>query len=450
MPALFGDPDRRKRTISRRDCLRAGMLGMGGLVLSDLLRMRAAAGTETKDTAVILLFLHGGPSHLETYDMKPDAPAEYRGPFRPTATTAPGIRICEHLPLQAKTAHRFTLIRSCSHDQANHFEGHTRFLSGYSQMKAGTAESHHPMIGAVVNRVLENKKPGLPPAIAINGVCLNGPDYSPGIAQGYWGGQYRVPICNFSLRDASLSIGKQHLDDRLGLLNNFDAMRRELDRSGAMDALDVFNRRAVEILVADKARKAFDLSAEEPRLRDRYGEDYFGREALLARRLVEAGVSFVSMRVPGSGPGSKASDWDDHAVNWDMQTAMRARLPRYDQVLSTLINDIFERGLDKKVLLVVTGEFGRTPRLEQRNGLIGRDHYPGAMSIMVSGGGMPMGQVVGATNAKGEYPTDDPFDPHDVLATIYKHLGIDHTQEFLDPQGRPIPLTRGKPISQLI
>jgi uncharacterized protein (DUF1501 family) len=147
---------------------------------------------------------------------------------------------------------------------------------------------------------------------------------------------------------------------------------------------------------------------------------------------------------------SKAHDWDDHAVNWDMLTAMKGRLPRYDHVVTTLINDLFERGLDRDVLLVVTGEFGRTPRLEHRDGRIGRDHYPGAMSILVSGGGMPMGKVIGATNSKGEYPTENRLDPHDILATIYHHLGIDHTQEFPDLQGRPIPLTYGKPIAELV
>jgi hypothetical protein len=364
---LFGDPARVQRTISRRDGLRAGLLGIGGLVLSDLLRLRAAEST-TQDTAVILLFVHGGPSHLETYDLKPDAPAEFRGPFRPIATSVPGIQVCEHLPLHARIAHRFTLIRSCCHDQANHFEGHARFLSGYGQMKAGSSESHHPMVGAVISRVLENKQRGLPAAAAINGVCVNGPDYSPGIAQGYWGSQYRVPIINGSLRDASLRVSGARLDDRLGLLSRFDQMRRGLDTSGTLDAMDGFNRQAIDVLTTTRARQAFDLTREDPRTRERYGADAFGRECLLARRLVEAGVSFVSLRAPGSGPGSMAHDWDDHAVNWDMLTAMRARLPRYDQVVTALINDLCDRGLDKKVLLIVTGEFGRTPRLEQRDG----------------------------------------------------------------------------------
>ncbi len=451
---LLCDPLRLRRMMTRRDSLRAGFLGLGGLTLSELLRLRASAATngisESKDTAVILLFVHGGPSHLETYDLKPNAPTDIRGPFSPIPTNVPGLDVCELLPKHAQIADKYTIIRSVSHDQANHFEGHARFLSGYGQMKIGTSESHYPMVGPVVNRVLENKHRGLPAAVAINGVCVNGPDYSPGIAQGYWSSQYRLPICNFSLQDASLRINPSHLGDRVRLQESFDSLRRGLDQSGSMDALDAFNRRAIDILTTGKAQKAFDISQEDPKLRDKYGDDYFGREVLLARRLVESGVSFVSIRVPGSGPNSKAHDWDDHAVNWDMPTAMVARTPRYDHVVTTLIEDLFARGLDKKVLLIVTGEFGRTPRLEFKEGRIGRDHYPGAMSILVSGGGMPMGQIIGQTNRFGEHPVDLQHDPHDILATIYKHLGIDHTQEFLDPQGRPIPLTRGTPIRELI
>jgi hypothetical protein len=427
------------------------MIGLATLASPEVLRLRAESQSEAKrHTSVILLFAHGGPSHLETYDMKPDAPAEIRGPFKPIKTTVSGLDICEHLPKQARVARRFSIVRSCAHDQANHFEGHTRFLSGYSKMKAGTAESHHPMIGSVVNRYLDGRVPGLPTAVAINGVCVNGPDYSPGIAEGFWPTHYRVPIVNGGIRDSALRQTRAAFDDRMNLLKRFDTMRRDLDNTGAMESMDVHTRRAVEVLTTDKARVAFDLSKEDPKIRDKYGEDYFGREVLLARRLVEAGVSFVSVRVPGSGPDSKAHDWDDHAVNWDMLTAMRARLPRYDHVVSTLIDDIYDRGLDEDVLLIVTGEFGRTPRLEQRDGRIGRDHYPGAMSILVAGGGIPTGEVIGATNKYGEHPIERELDPHDVLATVYKHLGIDHTREYLDPTGRPFPLTRGTPIKELV
>jgi len=428
---------------------RAALLSLGALALPDVLRLRAQS-TEPRRTSVILLFAHGGPSHLETYDLKPDAPDTIRGPFRPIATSVPGIRVCEHLPKQARLAHRFSILRSCSHDQANHFEGHARFLSGYGGFKPGSSESFHPQVGAVANRYLDGRVPGIPAAVAINGVCLNGPDYSPGIAEGFWPTYWRVPITNGGLRDAALRGTRPQLDDRLGLLARLDAMRRDTDTSGALDAMDVHRRRAVEVLTTDAARRAFDLTLEDPRTRDRYGASGFGREALLARRLVEAGVGFVSVRVPGGGPGSTASDWDDHAVNWDILTAMKARLPLYDHVVSTLIDDIYDRGLDRDVMVVLTGEFGRTPRLEQRDGRIGRDHYPAAMSILFAGGGIPTGQVIGATNKYGEHPTERPLDPHDVLATVYRHLGIDHAREYPDLQGRPFPLTRGTPIAELV
>jgi hypothetical protein len=438
-----------QRGMSRRDFLRAGYLSVGGLALSDLLRLRASGGAVPTDTAVLLLFVHGGPSHLETYDMKPNAPAEIRGPFRPIPTSVPGIQVCEHLPKQAAIAHRFTLVRSCCHDEADHFAGHRRFLSGYGKLKAGTGyESHYPQVGAVVNRMFEHRRAGLPPAIAVGGVVVNGPDYSAGISEGYWSSTYRVPIVNGGLRDASLLVDGRRLGDRLALQRGFDRLRREIDSSGEMDAMDEFNRRAVEIMTSGRAQRAFDLSQEDPRLREQYGDGY-GQEVLVARRLVEAGVSFVTVRAPGGGPGSKAHDWDDHAVNWDLHTAMLARLPKYDQVVSTLINDLYDRGLDKRVLLIVTGEFGRTPRLEFKDGKIGRDHWPSAMSILVSGGGVPMGQVVGATDHIGARPSDRPIDPHDILATMYRHLGIDHEHQIPDPAGRPIPLTHGQPIAEL-
>lgn len=435
--------------LRRRDVLRAGFLGLGGLTLADMYRLEAQGAVTPNDAAVILLFVHGGPSHLETYDLKPRAPSEIRGPFSPISTNAPGIDICEHLPLQAQVAHRFSLIRSCSHDEADHFAGHRRFLSGFGKLKPGTGyESYYPQVGAVVNRLLFQQQKGLPPAIAVGGVVVNGPDYSAGISEGYWSSVYRVPIVNGSLRDASLTVDTRRLGDRLALRTGLDRLQRELDHSGTREAIDAFNQQAVDILTTGKAQQAFDLSQEDPRIRDKYGEGY-GQEVLTAVRLVESGVKFVTVRAPGSGPGSKAHDWDDHAVNWDLHSAMLARLPRYDQIVSTLINDLYDRGLDQRVLLVVTGEFGRTPRLEFRDGRIGRDHWPSAMSILMAGGGIRTGQVIGATDNFGARPSARPLDPTDVLATIYRHLGINPDHHIPDPAGRPIALTHGKPIAEL-
>ena len=435
--------------MTRRDWLRVGFLGLGGLTLGDLARLQAQGAAESRDTSVILLFAHGGPSHLETYDLKPDAPDDIRGPYNPIQTNVNGIQVCEHLPKHARTAHRFSLIRSCTHDEADHFAGHRRFLSGYGRLKPGAgAESYYPQVGAVVNRYLRANQAGLPSALAVNGVVVNSPDYAAGISEGFYSGLYRVPIVQHSLPDASLRVDRGRFEDRLTLQRQFDGMRRDLDGRGSMEMMDACQRRAVEVLTNGATRRAFDISQESPRIREKYGEGY-GQEVLLARRLVEAGVRFVTVCDRGNGPGSTAHNWDDHAVNWDMLTAMDARLPRYDHIVTTLIDDLFERGLNEKVLLIVTGEFGRTPRLERMNGRIGRDHWPSAMSILVSGGGMRMGQVIGATTRNGERPRERPLDPHDILATIYHHLGIDFNHQHVDPTGRPTALARGEVVREL-
>lgn len=437
------------RRLGRRDVLRAGFLGLGGLTLGQALRLEAASGVTPRDTAVILLFVHGGPSHLETYDLKPRATAEIRGPFDPIPSVVPGIDVCEHLPRHAQIADKFTLIRSCCHDEADHFAGHRRFLSGYGKLKQGTGyESHYPQVGAVATRLLHGSARGLPPAIAVGGVVVNGPDYAAGISEGYWSSIYHVPIVNGGLQNAALTVETRRFEDRLALQHSFDRLRRDLDNAGTLEAQDAFDRQAIEILSSARAERAFDLTREDPRIRDKYGDGY-GQEALTARRLVEAGVRFVTVRAPGGGVGTKAHDWDDHAVNWDMRTAMLARLPKYDQIVATLIEDLFDRGLNEKVLLIVTGEFGRTPRLEYKDGKIGRDHWPSAMSILLSGGGIKTGRVIGATDHVGARPSEKPLDPRDVLATIYQHLGIDPQFQIADPGGRPIALTDGRPVAEL-
>ncbi len=435
---------------SRRELLRLGFLGIGGLTTGDLLRLQAQGFAKKNDAAVILLFAHGGPSHLETYDLKPGASDDVRGPFKPIRTCVPGIEICEHLPKHAKIADKFTLIRSVTHDEADHFAGHRRFLSGYGKLKAGTGyESHYPQVGAIINRLRSPSHPGVPTALAVNGVVVNGPDYAAGVSEGYWPAIHRVPIVNGGLRDAVPIVDGTQLADRLALKRDFDRLERTLDATGSFATIDGFGKQALELMATTAVREAFDLSREDPRTRDTYGDGY-GQEVLTALRLVEAGVSFVTVCARGSGPGTRAHDWDDHAVNWDLLGAMHARLPKYDHVVSTLINDLYERGLDKRVLLIVTGEFGRTPRLERQNGVIGRDHWPSAMSILISGGGKPMGQIIGSTTSTGERPKDRPLDPHDLLATIFQHLGIDHRTEVLDPTGRPFPICRGEPIRELV
>lgn len=461
--------------VSRRSFLQWGALGLGGLNLADAMRLRAAAsgsadGHRDLDTSVIFIWLPGGPPHMETYDMKPDAPEEYRGLFRPIPTNVPGIDVCELLPLHAKVADRYTLIRSIAHAFADHGGGHKRFLTGRDPAEPTGFVNDHPMVGSIVAKVRERRNVGVPNYISGTNPGRAAVDtYSFGAA--YLGNAY-VPFNvpgdpsdpNFEVKNLALAPQlSARLDDRVTLLKGFDQLRREIDTSGMMGAMDEFNRRAINLLTSPKAREAFDLSREPDALRDRYGRHAWGQRALMARRLVEAGASFVTMvmenpyqsGVPMLQQG--VYNWDSHAVNCHIFDDAYVRMPIYDQAVTALIEDLYDRGLDKKVLLVVTGEFGRTPRINSqigsRTGVMqpGRDHWPSAMSVLVAGGGMRTGQVVGATTAKGERPKERPLTPNDLWATVYRHLGIDYQATFPDHSGRPMPiLPYGEPIAELL
>lgn len=446
----------------RRSFLEVGSLALGGLGLADLLRSRARANEGDKpsaDTSVILIWLQGGPSHMETYDLKPDAPLEYRGECSPISTTVPGMDICEHLPQHARVADKFTLIRSISHGFANHAGGAGRFLSGYNPLRVLDPLAQYPCLGPVVSKMLDGRRdPAMPryvadqPNVYGGGSANLGPAYLPFVV----GGDPNSP--GFKVNNLSLAPQlKNRLDDRQSLLTAVDGLRRKIDSSGLMESMDQFNREAVSLLTSKKAREAFDLSREDSTVRDRYGRHKWGQRALLARRLVEAGTSFVTMQMQNPNIPGAIGNWDIHAVNGHLFDDARARLPVYDRAIAALIEDIYKRGLDRKVMLIVTGEFGRTPRINPQKGTNskviqpGRDHYPGAMSVLVSGGGMQTGQVVGSTTAKGERPKTRQLDPNDLLATIYQHLGIDYQELVPDTSGRPVPLIpHGAPIPELV
>ena len=411
------------------------------------------------DTSVILIWLQGGPSHMETYDLKPQAPIEYRGECRSISTVAPGMDLCEYLPFHAKVADKFVLIRSIAHGFANHAAGAGRFLSGYNPRRLLDPLAQYPCLGPVVSKMLEGRRdPAMPRYVASaqnvygGGSASLGPTYLPFVV----GGDPNAP--NFKVNNLSLAPKvKDRLDDRRLLLTAFDHLRSEIDSSGLMKSIDKFNREAVILLTSEKAREAFDLSKEDPKLRDKYGRHKWGQRALLARRLVEAGSSFVTMQMQNPGIPGAIGNWDIHAVNGHLFDDIRARLPVYDRAIATLVEDIYDRGLDKKVMLIVCGEFGRTPRINPQKGARskvvqpGRDHYPAAMSVLVSGAGMQTGQVVGSTTAKGERPKDRRLDPNDLLATVYRHLGIDYQEMVPDTSGRPVPLIpHGEPISELL
>ncbi len=368
----------RPSTISRRSFVKIGALGLTGLGLSDLLRIRAAKAAElavpSPDTSVIFVWLPGGPSHMETYDMKPDAPTEYRGLLSPIRTNVSGIEVCELLPLHAKCADKYTLIRSVCHEFADHGGGHKRFLTGYKPKEPAGFVNDFPMAGSVVAKLRENVKRGVPNYIAEVDGGRSGVDvFSFGSA--YLGsattpffvtGDPSAP--DFKVQNLGLSQDMANrLNDRAGLLDGMDRLRREIDASGQMNSMDQFNRQALDLLTSDKAAAAFDLSKEPAKLRERYGNHAFGQRALLARRLVEAGASFVTVVMENPGgekPKNCVYNWDSHAVNCHLYDDARWRMPYYDQAISALVEDLYSRGLDKKVLLVVTSEFGRSPRIE--------------------------------------------------------------------------------------
>jgi len=458
--------------LSRRQFLQIGALALGGVARSGLLPMRLEARerSTTEATAVILIWLPGGPPHMETYDMKPEAPAEYRGDFRPIRTNVPGIDVCELLPRHARIADKFTLIRSIAHEFADHGGGHKRFLTGRDPRSPVGFVNDFPMVGSMVAKVRHDRHMGVPNYIAGTDPGRDGIDvYS-------FGSAYLGPathpfmivgdpsVATFEVKNLSLPAqGRARLIDRLGLVQRFDPKPAGMDTTGAMEAMDVYRTKALKLLANDSARRAFDLGQEPAKLRERYGYHAWGQRALLARRLVEHGASFVTMVM--ENPYQSGIDflkdgtynWDSHAVNCHIFNDARARMPHYDRAVTALIEDIYDRGLGKKVLLIVTGEFGRTPRISYAKGTQtgvqqpGRDHWPQAMSVLVAGGGMRTGQVVGSTNAKGEHPKDRVLSPNDLWATMFRHLGIDPNTAFIDHSGRPLPiLAYGEPIAELI
>lgn len=442
----------------RREFLRAGALASSGLGLADLFAARAAAHPASTDTSVILFWMWGGPSHLETYDLKPLAPREYRGPFRPIASKVPGLDLCELFPRQAQLGDKISLIRSIHHEMSAHNDGSIELLTGKTPTKpdpTSTARSEHPDLGMIASRLRPTRADGMPQYVGIpRQPFMTQPTYLGVSHAAFATGDPSVE--NFSAPNLTLAAGVDatRLDDRRALVDQFDRMRRDVDLHGRLAGTGEFREMALDLLTGESVARAFDLSREEEGLRDRYGRHLWGQSCLLARRLAEAGTGVITIDALAPTLSDRYFSWDDHInpmTRWDLADAMRYRAPFMDQAISALIEDIHERNLDRRILVVACGEFGRTPRLVEYDGLLGRDHWPGAQSVLVSGGGLRMGQVVGATNRYGEYPAQRPLSPQDLLATIYRHLGIDPRTEFHDFNGRPIPvLPHGEPIAELI
>jgi hypothetical protein len=452
--------DRRRRCggpSTRREFLRAGTLALGGLGAAQVERLRAETGL-AKDTAVILFWMWGGPSQLETWDPKPDAPVEVRGPFRPISTNVPGIRICELFPQLARVADRFTLIRSVHHEMSAHNDGSIECLTGKTPARpdpTSTALSEHPDFGMVASHA-RGSTGGMPAYVGIPGKpFMTRPAYLGASHTAFNAGDPSVPDYRAPNLALNAGLDGRRLDDRLGLLRQFDRFRRDRDTTGLMTGMDDFHRQAVNLLTGPEVAAAFDLARESDDLRDRYGRTLWGQSCLLARRLAEAGVGVVTIDALAPRAGMPLYfSWDDHAnaqPGWDLATGMRLRAADMDPALATLIADIADRGLDRRIAVVAMGEFGRTPRLTSFNGCLGRDHWPQAQSVLVAGGGWRMGQVIGATDAKAEHPLHRPLTPQDVLATIYRHLGVDPRGHLLDFAGRPTPiLSSGDVIAELV
>ncbi len=457
--------------VTRRSFLQAGAVGVGGLGLNQLMAMqaRAAAGAP-KDTACIFVWLPGGPPHMEMYDMKPDAPSEYRGEFSPIRTNVSGIEVCELLPMHATIADKFSIIRSVQHTFSDHGGAHKRFMTGRDPKEPTGFVNDYPACGSMISGMLERQKRSDLNYVLMTDRGRHGIDvYSLGTA---YLSSSTTPFTvagdpsksSFEVKNLALSSELENrLTDRMHLLTSLDQLRRDIDRAGDIDAMDEINQKAMNLLTSGEIRQAFDLSKESERTKDRYGRHAWGYRALMARRLVEAGCPFVTVVLENpfvSGvafPKDGTYNWDSHAVNCHLFRDARIRFPIYDRTVTALIEDIYGRGLNERVLVVVTGEFGRTPRLEYRTGTHtkvpqpGRDHWPQAMSMIVSGGGAEHGQVIGATNPRGEEPSERPLSPNDIWATIFRHLGIDYRHSLLDHNGRPMPiLSDGEPIDELL
>ncbi|MFN0051705.1 MAG: DUF1501 domain-containing protein [Planctomycetales bacterium] len=445
--------------LRRREFLQAGALALGGLGLADVLRGRVSAGEERRDTSVILLYLHGGPSQLETYDLKPLAPIEYRSLFDPISTNVPGISICDQFPLQARIADKFSLVRSVHHTMSSHTDGGIEVLTGKTPTRpdpTSQSKSEHPDLGSIAARLRGPHPDAIPRYVAIpQALYMTRPGYL-GLHHGAFAvGDPSQP--DWSPPDLTLAggIDGARFGERRSLREGLDRLRRQVDLRGSVEGMDKFQSLAYAMLTGPEVATAFDLSREEETLRDRYGRHRWGQGCLLARRLAEAGTSVVTLYIDTPRSGPEFTNWDDHIMNagrpGHFAGYMKTRLPYLDQALSALIEDIFARSLDRRIMVVVLGEFGRTPRLSHNANGTGRDHWPDSQSVLLSGGGLRMGQVVGATNSKAEFPTERPLTPKDILATIYRHLGIDYHSAFPDHSGRPVHiLNEGAPIAELI
>lgn len=445
--------------LQRRSFLQLGVAGMASLGLGDVLRARnasAAAIGEKKKTSAIMLWLDGGPGHMDMYDMKPVAPSEYRGIWRPIPTNVPGFDITELFPKQAKVADKFSIVRSLHHDTGDHFAGGHRMLTTKNMGVSGANNTgKFPSIGAIVAYERRELPSSVPPYVSVPVAS------SIGLRPGYFGGSLLGTTFNpfetggdpnnakFKVQNLHLASGLSidRLDDRQRLLTRLDQISRDMERGDEFEAIDRFDQQAVSFVSGEKARVAFDISSEDDATRDMYGRHNWGQSTLLARRLVEAGASFVTVHFGG---------WDHH---WNLQSGMENYLPKVDSAVAGLFTDLDRRGLLDTTLVILCGEFSRTPRMNDggnggppmSKGTPGRDHWGNSMFCLLGGGGVKGGQIVGSTDSRGERPATRPVEPTNIHATIYRALGIDPSLQIFDHNGRPNSvLDDPTPIEELL
>jgi hypothetical protein len=418
---------------TRRDFLKVGALGLGGLLLPDLLRARSAAaeaGQATKNTSVVWLWLGGGPTHIETFDPKMSAPAEFRSTVGAVQTNVPGIEIGGVFPRIARHADKMAFVRSFAHGNSGHGGGTHWVMTGYDYPPADNNQPPiKPGIGSILarHRGANNPATGLPAYVRLGHILGDGP---------VWLGPSYAPFdtSGSARNNMNLHLTTDQLSDRRSLLKTMDVLDRDIDRSGLMHGLDSFESQAFDLILS-RAREVFDVEREDPRLRDQYGPG-LGRQMLMARRLCEAGVGFVTLHFGG---------WDMHGSVAD---GMKGLGPQVDRAVATFVDDCAARGMGQEVLLVITGEFGRTPRI---NGSAGRDHWAPLSTLALAGGGLKMGQVIGESSEKAEVPKNRPVSPQDLMATVFHVLGIPQDLQYKDPTGRPVQMIDGgKPIIEML
>lgn len=449
--------------LSRRSLLRIGSLGLAGLALPQVMAAESSQPGSPKRLKaraknVIFLHQHGGPSHIDTFDMKPGAPSGIRGEFSPIATSLPGISCCEHLPRWAETLHLWGQVRSVHHKMKNHNSAGYYCLTGKApptdDQRLRDSLELYPAYGSVVSKFLGSEQAGLPPFVAFPHVVRDG-SITPGQHASFLGKRFDPfyfgsdpNSSSFALPELELprNVDLERLTKRRGLLEIVDAQLGLKQQSAIASGMDEFQQQALGILASPGLKQALDISREPAWLREAYGRTTYGQSCLLARRLIEAGTRFVTVYF-SSGIGGKGSEgWDTHQDNF---TDLKNRLlPVTDQTVPTLIADLRSRGLLEDTLVIWMGEFGRGPKIGDRDGK-GRNHWPECYTVMMAGGGVQGGAIYGASDAQGAYPASNPVRPEDISATLYWALGIDPASEIVDTQKRPLPISVGAPITQL-